>query len=57
MTEHLHIGLNPVRSDRAEDFERLLSEVVSPAVRALRPDLDGHWRLPRQLRLHVFSVA
>lgn len=47
MTEQLHVGLNPVRSDRAEDFERFLAEVVTPAVRAQRPDLDGRWRVMR----------
>ena len=47
MTEHVHVGLNPVRSDRAEDFERFLSEIVTPAVRAQRPDLDGRWRVLR----------
>ena len=47
MTEQLHLALNPVRSDRAEDFERFLAEVVAPAVRAQRPDLDGRWRVMR----------
>jgi hypothetical protein len=47
MTEQLHLGLNPVRSDRAQDFERFLAEVVTPAVRAQRPDLDGRWRVMR----------
>jgi hypothetical protein len=47
MTEHLHLGLNPVRSDRAEDFERFLAQTVVPAVRAQRPDLDGRWRVLR----------
>lgn len=47
MTKQLHLGLNPVRSDRAEDFERFLAEVVTPAVRAQRPDLDGRWRVMR----------
>jgi hypothetical protein len=47
MTEQLHLGLNPVRSDRADDFERFLAEVVAPAVRAQRPDLDGRWRVMR----------
>ena len=47
MTEQLHLGLNPVRSDRTEDFERFLAEVVVPAVRAQRPDLDGRWRVMR----------
>lgn len=47
MTEQLHLGLNPVRSDRTEDFERFLVEVVQPAMRAQRPDLDGRWRVMR----------
>jgi len=47
MTEQLHLGLNPVRADRAEDFERFLAEVVTPAVRGQRPDLDGRWRVLR----------
>jgi hypothetical protein len=47
MTGQLHLGLNPVRSDRAEDFERFLADVVAPAVRAQRPDLDGRWRVMR----------
>ena len=47
MTEQLHLGLNPVRLDRAQDFERFLAEVVTPAVRAQRPDLDGRWRVMR----------
>jgi hypothetical protein len=47
MAEQVHLGLNPVRSDRAEDFERFLAEVVRPAVRAQRPDLDERWRLMR----------
>jgi hypothetical protein len=47
MTDQLHLGLNPVRADRAEDFERFLSEIVVPAIRAQRPDLDGRWRVMR----------
>ncbi len=46
-TEKFHSALNPVRSDRAEDFERFLAEVVAPAVRAQRPHLDGRWRVMR----------
>lgn len=46
-TEMFHLGLNPVRSDRTEDFERFLAEVVAPAVRAQRPHLDGRWRVMR----------
>jgi hypothetical protein len=47
MTDHVHFGLNPVRAERAEDFERFLANVVVPAIRAQRPDLDGRWRLMR----------
>jgi hypothetical protein len=47
MTEQLHLGLNPVRSDRTDDFERFLAEVVVPAIRSQRPDLDGRWRVMR----------
>ena len=47
MTKLLHLGLNPVRSDRAEDFERFLTQVVVPAVRAQRPDLAGRWSVMR----------
>ena len=47
MTDQLHLGLNPVRADRAGDFERFLTEIVAPAVRAQRPDLDGRWRVMR----------
>jgi len=49
MAEHLHVGLHPVRADRADDFERFLMEVVAPAVRAERPDLDGRWRVLRSV--------
>jgi hypothetical protein len=41
MTEQLHLGLSRVRSEPAEDFERFLVEVVQPAIRAQRPDLEG----------------
>jgi hypothetical protein len=40
-----HLFLNPVRTDRVEDFERFLVETVVPAVRAQRPELDGRWRV------------
>jgi hypothetical protein len=49
MTGQLHLGLNAVRSDRAADFERFLAEVVTPAVRAQRPDLDGRWQVMRSV--------
>jgi hypothetical protein len=47
MTEELHLVLQAVRADRADDFERFLVDVVEPAVRARRPDLDGRWRVMR----------
>jgi hypothetical protein len=47
MTEQLHLVLHPVRADRAADFERFLSEVVEPAVRAQRPELGERWRVMR----------
>ena len=47
MTDQLHLGVNPVQSDRAEEFERFLVEVVVPAVRAQRPELDGRWQVMR----------
>lgn len=40
-----HIYLNPVASDRTGDFERFLTEVVVPAVRAQRPELEGRWHV------------
>ena len=36
-----------MRAERAEDFERFLVDVVTPAVRAQRPDLEGQWRVLR----------
>jgi hypothetical protein len=33
--------LNPVRTDRAEDFERFDGEVLQPAVDAQQPDMPG----------------
>src|SRR5215510_4369786 len=45
--EQLHVVLNPVRADRAGDFESFLTDVVAPAVRAQRPDLDGRWQVFR----------
>src|SRR3954454_16436073 len=40
-----HIYLNPVASERAEEFERFLIDAVVPAIRAERPDLDGRWHV------------
>jgi len=47
VAEQLHLVLQPVRSDRADDFERFLRDVVEPAVRTQRPDLEGRWRAMR----------
>ena len=47
MSDQLHLVLHPVRAERADDFERFVSDVVMPAVRAQRPDLDGRWRVMR----------
>ncbi len=43
--EQTHLYLNPVRADRAEDFERFLLDVVEPAIKAQRPDLLGRWQI------------
>jgi hypothetical protein len=47
MSEQLHIVLHPVQADRADDFERFLTDVVVPAVQAQRPELDQRWRAMR----------
>jgi hypothetical protein len=47
MTEELHIVLHPVREDRVADFEHFLTQVVAPAVRVQRPDLEGRWQVLR----------
>jgi hypothetical protein len=47
MSEQLHIVVQPVRADRADDFERFLTDVVTPAVQAQRPELDQRWRVMR----------
>ena len=49
MSDQLHVVLQPVRAERADDFERFLSEVVTPAVRAQRPDLGQRWRVLRSV--------
>jgi hypothetical protein len=43
MADELHIVLNPVREDRTADFEKFLTDKVTPAVRAQQPELDGRW--------------
>lgn len=47
MSDQLHVVLQPVQAERAHDFERFMTEVVTPAVQAQRPDLDGRWRAMR----------
>ncbi len=49
MSDQLHVVLQPVQAERADDFERFLSEVVTPAVRAQRPDLGQRWRVLRSV--------
>jgi hypothetical protein len=49
MAEQLHVVLHPVRADRADDFEKFLRDVVRPAVRAQRPELDARWRVLRSI--------
>ena len=49
MSDQLHVVLQPVRAERADDFERFLSEVVTPAVHAQRPDLGQRWRVLRSV--------
>jgi hypothetical protein len=41
------IAINPVRADRADDFEDWLRTVVVPTVRSHRPAQDGRWRVLR----------
>ena len=41
------IAINPVLADRVDEFEEWLRSVVLPAIRNLRPDLDGRWRVLR----------
>jgi len=47
MAEHIHLALQPVRADRADEFERFLADVVQPAVLAQRPALADRWRVLR----------
>ena len=41
------IALNPVRAERADDFEAWLRSVVVPAARDHQPELEGRWRVLR----------
>lgn len=47
MTDQLHVVLQPVKAERARDFERFVTEVVAPAVEAERTDLSPRWRVMR----------
>jgi hypothetical protein len=42
-----HIYLNPIRTDRVNDFEQFL-DAVKVAVDAQRPDLSGRWQVLRE---------
>ena len=57
MTELLHLVLTPVHADRAIDFERFLTDVVLPAVRQQRPDLNARWRVMRSIGPHDGAVT
>jgi hypothetical protein len=47
MSDQMHVVLQPVHAERAGDFERFVTDVIAPAVRAQRPDLDQRWRTMR----------
>lgn len=47
MSDQLHVVLQPVQAERAEDFERFLTDIVAPEVQAQRPDLAQRWRVMR----------
>ena len=47
MSDQLHVVLQPVRAERAADFERFVNEVVARAVQGQRPDLARRWRVMR----------
>jgi hypothetical protein len=47
MSDQLHVVLQPVHAERADDFERFATEVVAPAMRAQRPDFAERWRVMR----------
>jgi hypothetical protein len=49
MSDQMHVVLQPVRADRADDFERFLTGVVAPAVQAQRPELGQRWRVLRSV--------
>ncbi len=45
--EQTLIAINPVRADRADEFEGWLGSVVLPAMRTHQPHLEGRWRVLR----------
>jgi hypothetical protein len=47
MAEEVHVVLTPVRENRAADFEKFLTNTVTPAVNAQRPELEGRWEVLR----------
>lgn len=47
--EPTHIYLNPVREDRAADFEDWVRSVLVPAVTEHRPEQQGRWRVLRAI--------
>ena len=49
MSDQLHVVLQPVQAERADDFQRFLSDVVAPAVQAQRPELGQRWRVLRSV--------
>ncbi len=51
------IAINPVLADRADEFEAWLGSVVAPAIRELRPDLDGRWRVLRATEAEEGTVV
>ena len=46
-SEQTLIVVNPVRADRADEFEGWLRSVVRPAVQAHQPHLEDRWRVLR----------
>lgn len=47
MIDGFHLVLTPVREERAQEFERFVSDVITPAVAAQRPDLVDRWHVLR----------
>jgi hypothetical protein len=51
------IAITPVKADRQTDFESFVSNVVVPAVRTARPELDGLWSVLRPVGTMTDGVA